>query len=116
MNCFPCLHTDYLIDTTLTVVEGEALYELSCGVPDSAHSTNVRWTQGTRPLPFSPSIIPFGARLLFTTVQSAHQGEYTCTYNGSTFNVFLNVLGELHHDRLIDTYESLTMMPLNYHW
>ncbi|CAI8058429.1 hypothetical protein GBAR_LOCUS31774 [Geodia barretti] len=36
---------------TLTVVEGEALYELSCGVPDSDHSTNVQWTQGTRPHP-----------------------------------------------------------------
>jgi hemicentin len=84
--------TDYLINTTLTVVEGEALYELPCGVPDSAHSTGVQWTQGTRPLPFSPFIVPFGARLLFITVQSGHQGEYTCTYNGSTFSVFLNVL------------------------
>ena len=86
---------DYPINTTFVVQEKEAFYEVYCPIPGSALSNDVMWMQGTRPLEQSPLIIPFGARLLFASVTAAHQGEYTCTHNGMTISVFIEVLGRL---------------------
>ena len=75
------------------MTEGAILFELVCELPESTDELQIQWSMGSLPLTPSLSLTPFGGKLLFLTVDSSLEGEYTCQHSNDVFNIFLEVLG-----------------------